>query len=222
MLTLECTELSWYQAPPLEEHYDGGLFLRTLSDCHSQDAPVATGSKYRGCSLSMSTGSGDHPIDLTSETPRMAFMESVSIASRSGCSVISSESAHSTINLSAYSSSFPVVPPASDQMIEALSLGLERDYHEALILSSASSSSSSASSSRSDLFDGCTATSSYLGSGRTTPDTEWESISLSESTPTSLVGEQDSEGPTVRLVPSSGSISLDLLPSLRKWAPPPS
>ncbi|TEB20444.1 hypothetical protein FA13DRAFT_1717708 [Coprinellus micaceus] len=138
----EFGELSWYQAPLLEEYYDGGLFLRTLSDCHNQDPPVATGSKYRGGSLSISAGSEDHPIDLTSETPRMAYMEPVSLASRSGCSVISSESAPSTFNLSAYSSSFPVVPPVSDQMIEALSLGLERDYHEALILSSASSSSS--------------------------------------------------------------------------------
>ena len=199
-----------------------------LSDRHSPTvAPIASGSRCAGGSLHMSAGTQRCPIDLSSGTPPVSIVKATSLASGYDFSVLSSESAHSTLNLSAYSSSFPAVPPVSDQMIEALSLGLERDYHEALILSDVSSNSSSASSSRSDLFDGYTATGSYLESGRTTPDTEWESpehdsISLLESTPASLAPGSGSEGPTVRLVPSSGSTTVESLPSLTIWPLPPS
>ncbi|KAJ3508663.1 hypothetical protein NMY22_g16545 [Coprinellus aureogranulatus] len=167
----EFGELSWTSSHSLNQSYDGGSFLPASDVCHSHALSASNASTSAIDTGPNRVGTSDLPFDApqfasqttaTSVRPRLAR---------------STNADRPVLNLSIDPSCFPLVPPASDSMIDAITLGLEREYHHAVSLrdlSPTSSNSSSASSSFSNLFDSSSqAPTSISDSACSTPHTEW-------------------------------------------------
>ncbi|KAJ3519430.1 hypothetical protein NMY22_g13205 [Coprinellus aureogranulatus] len=166
----EFGELSWTSSYSLNQSYDGESFLPASDVCHSHALSASNASTSTDDAGSDRVGTSDLPFDAphlpsqTTATPLPPRLSSSTNADRP------------ILDLSIDPSCFPLVPPASDSMIDAITLGLEREYHHAVILrdlSPASSNSSSASSSFSNLFDSSSQAPSTSDSECSTPDTEW-------------------------------------------------
>lgn len=248
-LTSILLELSWSSATPLEQDstirddtYSPNVRSRSPNDTNGI-APVPTGiqrpsvdtipAKIETTATPMPLGPSDaaEAWSLDGEGCSTSLSDSTSSTSTSQSS---SHSFHSQphslrthlhrghlphLDFSTLSPRFPSVPPLSDDMIDALTDDLERDYLRTLHIrqaSSVSSSNSSASTSWSDLFEASSQTSA--DSECTTPDIEWSPrdsdwMALGEQTPSAA----DAKTFTVRLVSPKLSPDLDCLPVLNEW-----